>query len=451
MKSGDIMSRSDIEKRIYNAFSKTVPDDFSLISAQCSEQKGRAVRMTENTKRRPLFRTVAIAAAAAVIIALGTVAAAAFSGLIGEEEAYNAAKAYAIREAQKSDDIDAFTLFDKQLEYDTGVEYAENSGVELSLSGLKAVYDVYFKIGGYSYKITVDAKSGVVINAEASTDTNWQKHLDEVAFNGPADGKWEPKDGLDCLMIAQDYLGLGRCEDKSLNAVSEPNFDTVPYSCDIRILHGGYKYTVNVDGESGEVNAILAEEDTDFDPATAHKHEHDPNDPYIGMFEAKVIAMNDLGITSADGYSVYLTYDEYGRTVTGGDGEEIVVKNPYGTDVYYVYAQIPNQAVRSEVVVDAKTGEILGRNVQTDDPTTLPNQEPSTEAPEGMISEAEAKAIAIADGPFDEMHVNGFSIALVGEEYRMSFEGANETGLYKCRYVIDAASGKILEAEKDPV
>ena len=68
-----------------------------------------------------------------------------------------------------------------------------------------------------------------------------------------------------------------------------------------------------------------------------------------------------------------------------------------------------------------------------------------------MISEAEAKAIAIADGPFDEMHVNGFSIALVGEEYRMSFEGANETGLYKCRYVIDAASGEILEAEKDPV
>ena len=323
--------------------------------------------MTETKKRRPIFRTAAIAAAIAVIIALGTVAGAAFSGLIGEEEAYNAARAYAIKEAQKSDEIDAFTLFEKKLEYDTSVEYSENSGIDLSLYGLKAVYNVYFKIGGYSYKITVEAKSGEVIAAEASTDPNWQKHLDEVAFSGPADGVWEPKDGLDCLMIAQDYLGLGTCEDKSLNAVSSPNFDTVPYSCDIKIFHGGYKYTVNVDGETGEINALLAEEDEDFDPAASHKHEHDPNYPYIGMFEAKLIAMNALGITPADGYAIYISFDKNGRIVEH-DGVTEPIGNPYNTDVFYVYAQIPGQTVRSQIAVDAKTGEILDRNIQTDDP-----------------------------------------------------------------------------------
>lgn len=445
------LARSVIERRIYSAFTKSVPDVLDSVIERSPEQKGQAIIMAEKTKRIRPIKTVAIAAAAAVILMLGTFAAAAFTGLVGEEEAYNAARAYAIKEAQKSGGIDAFTLFDKRLEYDKSVEYDENSGIELSLSGLKAVYNVYFKIGGYSYKITVDAKSGVVINGSASTDPDWQKHLDEVGFNGPADGNWQPKDGLDCLMIAEDYLGLGRCDDKSLNASSEPNFDTQPYSCDVKILHGGYKYTVNVDGETGAINAVLAEESDDFDPETAHKHEHDPNDPYIGMFEAKVIAMNHLGITSDDGYSVYLTYDKYGRTVTGGDGEEIVVKNPYGTDVYYVYAQIPNQSVRSEVVVDAKTGEILGKDVQTDDPTALPNQEVSTEAPEGMISEAEAKAIALSDGGFDEQHVHGFAIELSDGEYSMMFEASNENGVYACRYSVNAETGEITDKKVDPI
>ncbi len=69
------MANKDIERKIKNAFSKTVPDVLDSVLQQCSEQKGTVIEMTENKKKKTLVYKIAAIAAAFVVLLGGTAAA----------------------------------------------------------------------------------------------------------------------------------------------------------------------------------------------------------------------------------------------------------------------------------------------------------------------------------------------------------------------------------------
>ncbi len=68
------MANKDIERKIQNAFSKSVPDVLDSVLQQCSEQKGTVIEMTEKKKKKGLIYKIAAIAAAFVILLGGTAA-----------------------------------------------------------------------------------------------------------------------------------------------------------------------------------------------------------------------------------------------------------------------------------------------------------------------------------------------------------------------------------------
>lgn len=345
--------------------------------------------ITLNKKR---LITIALAAILAMAIGVTTVAAAAFTGLIGKEKAFEAARAYVIRNTDERGKVSTWTLFIEGLEYDTSVEETE---VRLGLTaGLKSVYKVKFKIAGYAFDVTVDAKTGDVLDLSRETDDGWEEHLKEVEFRGPADGIWESEIvGLDAFNIAEDYFGLYNtgyegCGVTGVSTSSEINFNTEPYSIHVHYEHGGYIYSCDVNGTTGEVmNAEIAEDES----YSGERHQHEPNHGLIGLYRAVMIVREELGISREDSF-VYSTVrarfvpNEFALEY---EGELLPVYNGYGTDVYIVTVnQDLTQAgiavdACTEIAVDAYTGEIIEIKAEPEDPTASDQ--------DALIFEEEAK------------------------------------------------------------
>lgn len=329
------------------------------------------------------IKKIAAIAAAVIVILTVTVSATAFTGLIGKEKAFEAARAYVIRNTDERGKVSTWTLFLENLEYDTSVEETE---VKLGLTaGLRSVYKVEFKIAGYAYDITVDAKTGTVLDWSQEIDEGWEEHLEEVEFRGPADGIWEPEIGsMDAMNIARDYFGLYNtgyigCGVNGESASGEPNFKTEPYSIHVDHEHGGYIYSCDVNGTTGEVmNAEITEDES----YSGERHQHEPNHDLIGLYRAVVIVREELGISREDTVSYYTIGVRYepNEATTEYEGEFLPLYNGYGTDAYIVTVK-PNltQAgivshAYTEIAVDAYTGEIIEKR-EFDDSAVAPNQD----------------------------------------------------------------------------
>lgn len=396
------------------------------------------------------IKKIAAIAAAVVVILTVTVSATAFTGLIGKEKAFEAARAYVIRNTDEKGKVSTWTLFLEGLEYDTSVEETD---VKLGLTaGFRTVYNVKFKIAGYAYNITVDAKTGVVLDWSQEIDEGWEEHLEEVEFRGPADGIWEHEvGGMDAINIATDYFGLYNtgyigCGVNGGSAGTSPNFDTEPYSIHVDYEHGGYIYYCDINGTTGEVMKAEIAEDMSY---SGERHQHEPNHDLIGLYRAVVIVREALGISREDTVSYYTIGVRYepAEATLEYEGEILPIYNGYGTDVYIV--TINQHLTQANIAVDAYTGEIIEKKVELDDPTTAPNQVVSTDAPDGFISEAEAKAIALEDARVEEIRMSDFRIELTDGKYSISFNGSreDENGMGEfCEfsYEIDAETGAII-------
>ena len=417
------------------------------------EDRFIAEAMDYKCERRHIImniKKIAAIAAAVIVTLVATVSAAAFTGLIGKEKAFEAARAYVIRNTDEYGKVSTWTLFCEGLEYDTSVEETE---VKLGLTaGLRSVYKVKFKIAGYSYDITVDAKTGTVLDWSWETDEGWEEHLEEVEFRGPADGVWDPEAivGYDALDIATDYFGLYNtgyigCGVNGGSAGTAPNFDTEPYSVHVDYEHGGYIYSCDINGTTGEVmNAEITEDES----YSGERHLHEPNYDLIGLHRAVMIVRENLGITGKnEGDPTIIARYEPSEAMLEHEGEFLPVYNGYGTDVYIV--TINQGLTQANIAVDAYTGEIIEKKVGLDDPTTAPNQDVSTDAPDGLISEATAKAIALEDARVEEIRMSDFKIELTDGKYDIYFNGSREDengmGEYgEFSYEIDAETGAIL-------
>ena len=386
------------------------------IDMAISERKD--IKMKRSVKK---IATVGIAAAVTVC-ALGVTAAAVtvFSGNIGRENAFASAASYAVSHADGGEKEELVGLI---VGGKANVESVSESEISLGLSGLRPVYNVDFTVGGYAYSMEVDGKTGVVLEYSRVLSSE-----EPPAKELPENFEVTMTDAFD---ITSDWFGLFNtkaCEDWRYNSSCEDTEDGYKVVAE----HGGYAYSCKVDRKTGSVSEASVTEIK----GAKNRHLHEADESYFGLYNAKKLIYKDIGsVPEPDsGIAVHVTFV--------ADTPE--KPNGYGMDVYLGSADLVNSTVSNAYVIDAHTGEIISGSVYDSD---TDKASVSTEAPEGMISEAEAKAIALGDANATENRINGFEITLEGETYAISFEAGNENGVYDYSCKIDAKTGEILESK----
>lgn len=481
------MTKRNIENKLRSAFENTVPDVLPSVLERCSEQEGRVITMTENKKRIPIVK-IAVIAAAILVLLTGTVTAATFTGLIDKDEAFRMAASYVVENAESAGEKDLLTAY-----IYAGVaeiEMFEEQQVDLGLEDFRAIYNISFRLGEYAYKVSVDAKTGVILSCESEVDEDWwmnrqreDGNVRPIEYYGDYFDELEKFneviDHFDLNLIADGYTGLYTipqgfydsygdctaldCDRDSWRGIDvekrrKDGFEIEDFPEDIydkystwcyEIKHGGYRYFMYIDSVTGE---MLDCEITELDEYEGVRHLHEPLEGYIGPYEARQIFSAETGhdTRTRDWFCFGVLLAPEGRDILTEGG---VVTNDYGRDIYLVDLTMKYSAGGDTIIVaiDAKTGEVLDKYTLYKDPT-MENQIPSTEAPDGMISEAVAAAIAFENSDVNEKCIRALKIDLKDGvyhvSYRFGYENFNATtdfgDFHTNTYEIDAVSGKIL-------
>ena len=403
--------------------------------------------------------TIAIAAVVAVLLTVSVAAAATYTNLVGEERAFDTASAYVIRNADT--EAEQTTLANYIIAGLTYDKSSEEASVNLRFSGLRPVYDVKFKVGGYAYEVRIDAKTEVVLECKKEIDEGWEDYLASEIMSGNekaaeigtmADFKAEISND-DATLIALDYTGISEgghygCDSVSATVVCSANQTPEQSDCYIaEIYHGGYKYTVTISSETGEVLNCEHEESDEEGADERHLHEGLVSG-HIGRYKAKRVAI-EYFLTqnpSFDEDSLFIYDYLYFRPEDGGTiniGTERF--EDADCDIYTEYFQLNGGTIRTIVFINADTGEILRTVTETTDPTSSAgaNQTLSSEAPEGMLSETDVAIIALTDAELTEPNVHDLTVVLEDGIYRIRWEFA----FAETVYMIDAKTGEILSTE----
>ena len=407
------------------------------------------------------IRKIAAIAAAVMVIFAVTVSAAAFTGLVDKNTALGSAMDYVVQNAETQDESDLLTKYIYAGE--TYVEMFEETQVDLGLKGFRAVYNVSFRLGQFAYSVGVDAKTGVVISCEREIDMAWwlQRQKNEVSihpieeyeeFHAEYEKFHDVIQGMDLYHIASEYTGLytkaiGRystdvCKsyDWGENRMYGFDIEDLPETFDkystwyVELTHGGYKYALIIDSVTGEV---LSCDITEYDDFEGERHLHEPSDEYIGPHKARQIFTAQTGIDYSSRWLSFGVsfYPENKDIITDGG----TIKNTYGKDIYYVFAIMEHTAEKHVCVIDAKTGEIIDQGN-----SIIERQAVSTDAPDGMISEAVAKAVVLEDLGITDRYITDFTIELKESEDQSYYE-INITDYLDAHYTyrVDAVSGQI--------
>ena len=429
-------------------------DDAFITEALEYRRERRKITMS---KKRLI--TAAIAAAVTVLLSVSVVAAT-FTGLTDGNNAIGSAMTYVVRNAETKEEGDMLANYILAgLSYD---EMFEEQQANLGFSGLRPVYHVSFKVGGYAYDVDVDAKTGVVISCERQIDEGWEEHLENDVNGGKGyDPSAELYSGIeivaptpnveydmgdippgDTFLIAETYFGLDVKQGDNCwhehSARSFANYATSPITYVVQEKHAGYVYECSINSATGEVTELYVGEDPDFNPEdySDDVHKHTRLEEYIGSYQATIIAREELGLPDKSLSPVFWS-DFY---VSGS----IVGESPS----YEVYAFYYNDGQNiNNVVIDAKTGEVIEKGAEPANNGASQNiQLPSAEAPEGMISEAEAQVIVLEDLGITDRDIKGFTIELKESEnpnesyYEINIAVSNEISYI---YKVNAVSGQI--------
>ena len=322
----------------------------------------RAKQKESIRMKRSYLRNAAIAAAcAAVVLAASFTAVAAyvspFTKDVMKNKAYGAALEFAVKHADSEEQSQSIAeMLIGDLAYDKATE---ESSVNFGLEGFAPVYNVAFKVAGFEYEIQVNAKTLEVVSYLRSADDGWEEHL-SAAQNGEKPSI-ETLTPVEAQFIAQDWFGLydtANCGDNSLRGETSPEKDGMT----VKLTHGGYIYECVVDPDSGEVSeAAITEEKGSKD-----RHRHEPNSEYIGLYRANRIILEEYSLKyspydyfNADNMYV-MSLNFVARTQRRGDK---TIDSGYDDDVYVAVLQIKDTSIRAEIVINARTGELISDKV----------------------------------------------------------------------------------------
>ena len=519
------MNREKVAEYIGNIDDKYLEEVF--------KHKGQSRRIIMSKKK-----LVAVIAAAVftVLLSVSVAATVAYMGLISEQEAFHAAENYVVMsEMDESIKDELGSAIIGGLVYDNDISAAET---DLGLSSGRFVYNVSFKTGGYSFKVMVDAKTGVVLKCDREVDENWENVYDELREQ--ADKRIEELKQENEKEQAELAAKMPKIRDTQLREMfvdffglhpslrSEESWRETPWldwDSESRIATAtmkieGYVYSCLINGDTGEISDDKVVEDPDY---TGERHLYQHIDGIISLADAIKLGEEAIGVTEADyeyGYvysdyypddMYYIDYDVdiikvhftlganieefdelpyYNVILNARTGEVIEITEKLNISkagrIATEAADIPENMVNSrstrenddgqyevhikseklgkaaDVVVDTVTGEVISVEVlditQKDGKPSadaLKNQNLKLEAPDGMISEAVAAAIAFENSGISEQCVWALKVKLDGGVYHISywfgyddFSETTSIGDYRTNtYEIDAVTGEILSSD----
>ena len=426
-----------------------------------NEHERRRIYMS----KKKLTAIIAVAAAITMLLSVSVVAAATFTGLTDGNSAIGSAMTYVVRNAETKEEGDMLANYILAgLSYDA---IFEEQQANFGFSGLRPVYHVSFKVGGYTYDVDVDAKTGVVISCDREIDEGWDEYLENETHGVSVGGRKLPEgyysgiervlpepdveydmgniSPVDSFLIAETYFGLNinqgdNCIWEGGYKESGPNYATSPITHVVQLLHAGYVYECSIDSITGEVTELFVGEDPEYSGDNVHKHTK--SDEYIGSYEAALIAREEMGLDpDVTPYPSFCAED----TEYTSEGEVTY------HDVYWcAYNKFDGDSqTLTTLIIDAKTGEVLLKLVAESIGTGASQnmQVPSADAPDGMISEAEAQIVVLEDLGIIDIDIKGFTIELKESEtpnesyYEINLvDKADNSYTYK----VNAVSGQII-------
>lgn len=333
-------------------------------------------------KKKPV--TIIAAAALAMLLTVSVAAATTFTGLVSKEEILDTAMTYVVMHDEDGGKLAEY--FYEGLSYG---ESSEETEVSLGLSRLTPVYNVKFKVGGYEYTVTVDAKTDVVLDCKKEVDPSWDEHLKNADYSEPHQPTQEDIENWDnsrnvinstqASLIAQDYTGLSRsglyqCGEVLGTCSTKTIYGVDPQRFEFTTNHGGYRYTVVVNAETAEVMSC---DIVSYGSDKGHTHEQDTE--HIGSYDATIIAaeyLRTVGFEDCASSDICELIpfnrrtDETikkiaGMTVSGFDMSYL------RGDFYTLYYFHDNNKIAEILFMDAYTGVIISTRTYTVEPSVL--------------------------------------------------------------------------------
>ena len=196
---------------------------------------------------------------------------------------------------------------------------------------------------------------------------------------------------------------------------------------DVDFEAGRFEYEYEIDAATGKV--LKAEKEIDDDAAASSEKPFVPTPEMIGESKAKTTAFAHAGVSAAD-------VTDYEFKVDTDDGKT----------VYELDFRV--SSTKYEYEIDAATGKILKAEKEIDDDAAASSEKPFVPTPE-MIGESKAKTTAFAHAGVSAADVTDYEFKVDTDDGKTVYELDFRVSSTKYEYEIDAATGKILKAEKE--
>jgi len=333
----------------------------------------------------------------------------------------------------KADDADYATVTPEELD---GKEY----------------YVVEIEHNGLRYRYRIDASNGnivkIYVNDEAVLTSPKPIEPDSTErFIGISEAK----------RIALTDAGADENFITDLETELDFSFGKYYYEIDFRI--NGIKYEYDVDAENGSIFKKDVDKTTVLEPKPS---ESDAN--YIGLEEAKRIALEHAATPEASTMIKSAKWDkEKGVAVyeiefsAGGIEYEYTVNAQSGAIIYFEKekdddrrpSETPTQTTASSTPKPANTQAPIPTPPSTETGTTAPSINPTAPSTGNTLTMEQAKAIALAHAGLDASLVRWDDCEFEKEHGIFVYELDFKSGAYEYEYVINAETGKIIEADKE--
>ena len=294
--------------------------------------------------------------------------------------------------------------------------------IELDYDDGRMIYEVEFYIGQIEYDYEIDAKNGRILEFKSKDKENAgtpPAQTDQYIGRGRAEE------------IALNHAGLSRNQVRKLETEMERDRNRMTY--EVEFEHENYKYEYEIDAESGRIIEVEIEKiragngQSGASPSTQRTTQREGE--HIGATRAEEIALNHAGLNRNQVRKLETEMErEQNRLYYEGEFE-------YGDKTY-------------EYEIDAVTGAIVKVEIEMIKPK---NSHPASSSPNQdlFIGHGEAERIALNHAGLTRSQVTGFEIEFKDKKSPPYYEVEFKYGGYEYEYEIHAASGKILEFEKE--
>ena len=418
------MENKEMERKVRTAFEHATPDILESVMEDFNSEKGKVIPMTKRSNNW-IKRSVAIAAVFA-IVAVGavTVGINRVNNAIASTIALDVNPGIEIKVNKKNVVKEVVPLNDDGVKIVDDMDFA-GSNLEVALHALvgSMVKNGYLSEITNSILVSVDGK-------DAAKNAELQKYvaaeIDKILGGNNVSGavlSQTVETDTEVEKLAKEY-GISTGKAQVINKIAKKNTQ--------------YKVADLAKLSINDLNLISEGKGQHIEKVTATGTASSKG--YIGSEKAKEIVLKKAGVNKADARELEVDLDM--------DAGVLVYEVDFDTR-FYEY----------EYEVDAKTGKIL---IEQKEPTGYQEPQSSKEEPQkeesqkednattaSYISKSKAKSIAFNKAGVKSTEARDVSVEFDSEDGVKVYEVSFETLKYEYEYVINAKTGKILEADKE--